>query len=244
MGGGGHDVGMAERGRMLARRDEAGEMRHVDHEGGAHFIGDGPEFGEIDVARIGRSAGDDQGGLMLLGERLDLFEVDQVVVAADAILHRVEPFSRHGGARAVGEVATGVEAHAEDRVAGLGQRQHHRAIGLRARVRLDVGEAAVEQTLGALDRQRLDRVRRFAALVVSAAGVAFGIFVGQHRPLRLEHCAADDILRRNQLDLGLLAGQFGGDPLGDRRVGLGQSAGEEAVGLDVAERGVGEGGHS
>ena len=70
---------------------------------------------------------------------------------------------------------------------GLEQRQHHRAIGLRAGVRLDVGEAAAEQFLGALDRQRLDRVRRRAALVVAAAGIALGIFVGEDRALRLEH---------------------------------------------------------
>ena len=88
---------------------------------------------------------------------------------------------------AVGQVAAGVEAHAHDRVAGLGQRQHHRAVGLRARMRLDVGEAAAEQLLGALDRQRLDRVRRRAALIVAAARIALGIFVGEHRALRLEH---------------------------------------------------------
>ena len=72
-------------------------------------------------------------GLMLLGERLDLVEIDQIVVAANAILDGVEPFARHRRLGAVGEVAAGVEAHAEDGVAGLGQRQHHRAIGLRAR---------------------------------------------------------------------------------------------------------------
>ena len=62
---------------------------------------------------------------------------------------------------------------------GLSQRQHHRAIGLRARMRLDVGEAAAEQLLGALDRQRLDLVRRRAALIVALARIAFGIFVGE-----------------------------------------------------------------
>ena len=92
-------------------------------------------------------------------------------------------------------------------------------------MRLDVGEAAAEQLLGALDRQRLDRVRRPAALVVAAARIAFGIFVGQHRALRLEHRAADDILRRDQLDLGLLALQLGADRVGHRRVGVAQAAG-------------------
>ena len=146
-------------------------------------------------------------GRCSLRERLDLVEIDQIVVAAHAILDGVEPFARHRRLGAVGEVAAGVERHAEDRVAGLGQRQHHRAVRLRARMRLDVGEAAAEQLLGPLDRQRLDRVRRRAALIVAPARIAFGIFVGEHRALRLEHRAADDILRRDQLDLVLLRGR-------------------------------------
>ena len=88
------------------------------------------------------------------------------------------------------------------------------------RMRLDVGEAAAEQLLGALDRQRLDRVRGRAALIIAPARIAFGIFVGEHRALRLEHGARDDILRRDQLDLVLLAVELGGDRVGDRAVGL------------------------
>ena len=106
---------------------------------------------------------------MLLRQPLDLVEIDQMVVLADAILDRVEPFARLRRRRAVGQVPAGGEAEAHDRVAGLQQRHHHRAIGLRARMRLDVGEAAAEQLLRALDRQRLDRVRRRAALVIAAA---------------------------------------------------------------------------
>ena len=105
------------------------------------------------------------------------------------------------------------------------------------RMRLDVGEAAAEQLLGALDRQRLDRIRRRAALIVAAARIAFGIFVGEHRALRLEHRARDDILRGDQLDLVLLAVELGGDRVGDGAVGLAQRLGEEAVGLDVAGSG-------
>jgi hypothetical protein len=42
--------------------------------------------------------------------------------------------------------------------------------------------------LGALDRERLDDVDELAAAVIALAWLAFGIFVGQHRALRLEHC--------------------------------------------------------
>ena len=214
---------------MLARGDQAGEMRHVDEQQRADLVADRAESGEIEMPRIGRAAGDDHLGPMLFGQPLDLVEIDQMVVLADAILDRVEPFARLGRRRAVGEVPAGGEAEAHDRVAGLQQRHHHRAIGLGAGVRLDVGELAAEQLLGALDRQGLDRVRRRAALVVAAAGIAFGIFVGEDRALRLEHRLADDILRRDQLDLGLLALQFVVDRVLDRGIVFAEAAGEEAV---------------
>lgn len=47
-----------------------------------------------------------------------------------------------------------------------------------------------------------------AAAVITPAGIALGVFVGQHRALRLQHGAADDVLRRNKLDLIALARQL------------------------------------
>ena len=58
-------------------------MGHVDEQVGADLVGDRAEAGEVEVARIGRAAGDDQLGLVLLREPLDLVEVDQMVVAAE-----------------------------------------------------------------------------------------------------------------------------------------------------------------
>src|SRR3546814_15007051 len=52
---------------------------------------------------------------------------------------------------------------------------------------LHIGETAVEHLLGAFDGERFDRIRRRAALIVAAAGIAFGIFVGEDRALRLQH---------------------------------------------------------
>ena len=49
-----------------------------------------------------------------------------------------------------------------------------------AGVRLHVGEAALEQLLGALDRQRLGLVDELAAAVVAVARIALGVLVGQH----------------------------------------------------------------
>ena len=142
---------------------------------------------------------------MLDRQRFDLGKIDEMIVSVDAILDRVEPFPRHGGARAVRQVTTGVEAHPKDCLAGLDQREHHGRIGLRARMRLDVGETAIEQLLGALDGECLDCIRRGAALIVALAGIALGIFVGEHRALCFEHGLRNDIFGGDQLDLMPLA---------------------------------------
>ena len=124
-------------------------------------------------------------------------------------------------------MAAGVERQAHEGVAGLHQREEHGLVGLRARMGLDVGEAAVEQALGAVDGQCLGDIDEFAAAVIAPAGIAFGVFVGEHRALRLEHGAANDVLGGNQLDLGLLAVELGLDRAVDFGIRLGQPAPEE-----------------
>ena len=129
----------------------------------------------------------------------------------------------------MGQVAAGREAEAHDRVAGLQERHHDGAVRLRARMRLDVRELAAEQFLCALDRERFDGVRGRASLVITAARIAFRIFVREDGALRLEHRLADDILRGDQLDLRLLAAKLVVDRILDRGIDLAESAGEEAV---------------
>src|SRR3546814_17690573 len=116
------------------------------------------------------AAGDDQLRPVLASNILDLVEVDQMVVGADAVLDGIEPFARHGRLGAVGEMAAGVERHAEDGVAGLGQSQHDRAIGLRARMGLPIGETAFDTLIVSLDGARSHQNRRRQPLLVTAAG--------------------------------------------------------------------------
>ena len=66
---------------MRAAGDQAGEMRHVDHQDGADRVGNLAEAAEIKDARIGRTTGDDHLGPVLAGQLLHLVEVDTVVVA-------------------------------------------------------------------------------------------------------------------------------------------------------------------
>ena len=84
-----------------------------------------------------------------------------------------------------------------------------------------------EEPLRPLDGEFLRPVRPFAAAIVAPARIALGIFVGQHRALRLQHGARDDVLRRDQFDPVALAGQLPADGGGQVRVGVGQRRGEE-----------------
>ena len=127
-------------------------------------------------------------------------------------------------------MAAGGEVEAHEGIAGLQQRQKHRLVHLAAGVRLHIGEAGAEQFPGAIDRQRLHDVHPFAAAVIAVARIALGVFVGQHRALRFQHRAADDVLRRDQFDLMTLPAELAADRRGDVRIGLGEPRGKELVG--------------
>ena len=204
---------------MRAAGDQPGEMRHVDHEIGADLVGDLAEAAEVDNPRIGRAAGDDHLGAMLLGKPQDLVHVDQVVVAAHAIGHDFEPAAGQIDRRAMGEMAAGGEIEPHKGVARLHQRHEHFGIGRGAGMRLHIGERTAEQPGDALDGEPLGHIDELAAAVIAFARQTFGVFVGQHRALRLEHGAADDVFGRDQLDLVALAAELKLDRLGDFGVG-------------------------
>ena len=98
--------------------------------------------------------------LVLARQRLDLIHVDPMRRPIDAIGDRLEPAAGHVDRRTVGQVPACGEIEAHECVAGLHQREEHALIGLAAGIGLDVGEAAVEQLAGALDRELFRRCRR------------------------------------------------------------------------------------
>ena len=197
---------------------------------------------EVDDARIGRAAGDDQLRLVLVGERSTSSMSMRLVVAAHAVGHRLEPFARHVDRRAVAEMAAGGEIEPHEGVAGLHQREEDFRVGGGAGMRLHIGEPAAEQLGHPLDRQTLGDVDELAAAVVALARQAFGIFVGEHRALRFQNGARDDVLRGDQLDLVALPAEFEPDRFGDLGIDLAPRAPRtrlqhrlRASGLDVAD---------
>src|SRR3546814_14998003 len=62
----------------------------VDHEICAHFIGNGTEARKVNVTRIGRTAGDDDGGAALLRQLLHGVVINEMRVLTYAILRSEE----------------------------------------------------------------------------------------------------------------------------------------------------------
>ena len=136
---------------------------------------------------------------MCLGQALNLFEIDAVILTAHAILDGVEPLSRLVGRGTMGQVATGIEAHAEDRIARLQNRLEHTLVRLAAGIRLHIGEPAIEKLLGAVNCEVLCDVDKLAAAIVAAPRVAFGVFVGEDGPLRFKHGFGNNVFRNASL---------------------------------------------
>jgi hypothetical protein len=113
-------------------------------------------------------------------------------------------------------------------IAGLHHRHERFLVGGAARMRLHVGETALEQLLGALDGQRLGLVDELAAAVVAVAGIALRVLVGEHAAGRLQHRARNHVLGRDQLDLVLLAFQLAVDHAGEIGIALSKRCREEA----------------
>ncbi len=82
--------------------------------------------------------------------------------------------------------------------------------------------AAPNSCFGAFDREHFDLIDVFAAAVVALRRIAFGVFVRQHRALRLQHSRACVIFRRDQLDVIFLALLLIGNRLPQRIVVAGK----------------------
>ncbi len=127
------DVGMRHWRGMNAAGDEAGDVGHVDHEIGADFVGDLAEPLPVPDARIGGAAREDQLGLVLARLGGDLVHIEQMIFAAHAVAHDLEPFAGHVDRRAVREVAARIEVEAHEGIARLQQREEHGLVHLRCR---------------------------------------------------------------------------------------------------------------
>ena len=206
-----HHVGHADRARMCTTGDESGRMGRVEHEEGAHRIGDLPEWMGIDDAGIGGRAGHDERGLLGLGQVGHLVEIDHLARAVrveagrrHAVGHETPDLRGDRGGGAMGQVPAVIEPHGQDGGARREQRLVDGEIGIGAGVGLHVGVVGTEQGGGPGAGQFLDLVNDLVAAVVALPGVALGVLVGQHRARCGQHGRGREVLRSDELQRALL----------------------------------------
>ena len=129
-------------------------------------------------------------------------------------------------------MAAGGEIEPHERVARLHQRHERALVGLATGIGLNIGVTAVEKLARARDSELLGDVDELAAAVIALAGISLRVFVGHHRPLRLQDGARDNILQGDELNFVALATELEFDRAGDLRIGGGEGRGEERVRTD------------
>ena len=220
---GGHDVeAEIQRVGQSAARHHARVVGRVAHGQGAHFVGYRLERCVIQITRIGGVPGQQQLGTMLQRSLADGFEVERTVCRVGLVADEIEELAHMRYGRSVGQVSAVGKIHGQDRIAGLQQPQIHGLVHGRTGQRLHIGMLRTKHLTGPLARQVLQNVRIILSAVIAAAGVAFGILVGEHGPQCGEHLRIGVILRRNQLDAGGLTLFFSLDEFVYAGIGLGK----------------------
>ena len=219
---GSDDVGVGHRARVQPRGHEARDVGHVHHEIGAHLMGDFRHALEVDEARVGRGAADDDLRAALLRDALELVVVDGLGLGIHAVGDDVVQKTGEVHGAAVGEMAAVVEAHAEHRVAGLDDGKIRAEVRAGTGMGLHVGVLRAVQLAGAVAGKVLHHVDLLAAAVVALAGVPFGVLVGEHAAHGLHDGAGGEVLRRDELHTPPLAGEFLAQAVGHLRIFSGE----------------------
>ena len=180
-------------------------MGHVHQQVGAHGVGDIAEALPVHHPGVGGKAGDDQLGPVLLGQTLDLRVVNLPGGRVQTVLIGPVQLAGKVGLGAVGQVTAMGQAHAQHHIARFTEGHVDGGVGLGAGVGLDIGEVGAEQGLGAVDGQLLGDIDVLATAVITLAGIALGVLVGEHRTLGLHHPGAGVVLRGDELDVLFLA---------------------------------------
>ena len=145
---------------------------------------------------------------MLVSELAHNVHVDEESFRVNTVCNRVVDLAGEVQLHTVREVTTVSKLKTKDGVARLCNGVKYCSVCRCTRVRLNVGVSSTEKLLCALDGEAFCHVNKFATTVVTLAGVAFGVLVGENRTLRFEHCTRNEVLGGNHLEEVALATEF------------------------------------
>ena len=219
--GGGDEVRIGNRVRMLSAGHQARDVGHVHEQVGAAGLGDLAHAFKVDRAGIGAGSSRDHLRLHFQGQFFQRVIVDGFRFLGYAVVNYVVQLAGEVRAVAVGEVAAVGKVHRKNGVAGLQYGEVNGHVGLGAGVGLHVGMVPAEDFQHAVNGKLFHLVHYLAAAVPALAGIAFRIFVGQQGALGFPDGGGGEVFRGDQLNVVAFAaafllderGQFGVRPL-------------------------------
>ena len=182
-------------------------MGHIHHQECTVTVGDLSDLLKVDGTGVSGCTGHDQLGAHLLDLLFQLGVVDHAI-GIDAVGNKVVVLAGHVHGGAMGQMTALGQIHAHDGIAQIQQGEVDGQIGLCTGMGLDVGVLGTEQLAGALDGDVLHLIHIDAAAVVTLAGQALGVLVGEHTAHGSHDGGRDDVLAGNELDVLALTGQL------------------------------------
>mmetsp|Transcript_807 Transcript_807/g.1883 ORF Transcript_807/g.1883 Transcript_807/m.1883 type:complete len:277 (-) Transcript_807:97-927(-) len=215
VGGGGHDVAVLERRRVLSCRNEARDVSNVGHQNRTHLVCDLFELAEVDDARVGGGTAQDHGRAEDQSSLSQLIEVDQARLGVHPVGQGLEVDGGGGDLLlgrvvAVGQVPTGWQVQAHDPGVRRQQSCIHGKVRRAARIWLDIDAPCLLVQAECLQRTVLAKVLHLVdhliAAVVAVSRLALRILVREGRTQALHDGSGSEVLRRDELDASRLPG--------------------------------------
>ena len=196
---------------MQSCRHKAGNVGHIHHHQGSAFVGNFGNPLKIYDPRIGGSPGHDQLGTVAHGLLFQSVIIDPAGFGGNAVGFKLVILPRKVYGGAVGQMSAMSQAHSQHLIAVFQNFEIDGAVGLCARMGLNIGKVCAEEFFGPFNGDVFHHIHAFATAVVPFARVSFGVFVGQNRTVGGKNRLGNHIFRSNQLQASLLTVIFGFD---------------------------------
>ena len=194
---------------MKSGRDQSREVGHIDPEFRADLVRYLLHRLEVLDARVGAPTTDDHRGVRFEGALADDLWIDAEGLRIHAVGFGMVETAREVDFHTVCEMPAVIEGESQNRIPWFDECLVDGRIGLSARMRLHVGVFRPEEILRTLLCDGFDLVHLLAATVITLTGITLGVFVGQHRTLRLQDGFRHEVLGSDHLQTILLSGELG-----------------------------------
>ena len=162
---------------MKTGRDWAGDVSDVGKHSSAYALCDFADAFEVDDARVGRSAADEQFRFVLFSNALQFVVIDLLRLAGDAVVGNLVTDAGKVHRMTVCEMAAVRKVHTQNLIAILNRGEIDRHVCLGAAVRLNVGVIGAKDLFRAIDCRLFDDVGPLAAAVVTLLRITFRVLV-------------------------------------------------------------------